>query len=136
MEATMTDLAGTRVVVTGGTSGLGRAMAVALAATGARVAITSRQRARAAVAADELGAGTCGVELDVRDEASVDAFVEEVYGRFGEIDMLGQQRRDRDDHRQPPIHDRPPALLGAVPERISRTSSKRSSSGRSWSRER
>jgi NAD(P)-dependent dehydrogenase (short-subunit alcohol dehydrogenase family) len=73
------DLAGTRVVVTGGTSGLGRAMAEALAAAGARVAITSRQQARATAAADEIGGGTCGVELDVRDELSVDAFVEQAY---------------------------------------------------------
>jgi NAD(P)-dependent dehydrogenase (short-subunit alcohol dehydrogenase family) len=88
MKTPLTDLAGTRVVVTGGTSGLGRAMAEALATAGARVAITSRQRARAAAAADAIGDGAWGVELDVRDEASVDACVEEVYARFGEIDML------------------------------------------------
>jgi NAD(P)-dependent dehydrogenase (short-subunit alcohol dehydrogenase family) len=88
MEMPMIDLADTRVVVTGATSGLGRAMAEALADAGARVVITSRQRARAAAVADAIGSGTWGVELDVRDEASVDAFVEEVYARFGEIDML------------------------------------------------
>ena len=84
----MSEVAGTRVVVTGGTTGLGRAMADALTAAGARVAITSRQQARAAAAAEAIGDGACGVQLDVRDEASVDAFVEEVYGRLGEIDML------------------------------------------------
>ena len=88
MDAPMTNLAGTRVVVTGATTGLGRAMAEALAAAGARVAITSRQRARAAAAAEAIGEGVWGTELDVRDEASVEAFVEEVYGRLGEIDML------------------------------------------------
>ena len=50
------DLAGTSVLVTGGTSGLGRAMAQALVDAGARVALTSRERSRAdAVAAGWFG---------------------------------------------------------------------------------
>jgi len=44
-------LTGTRVVVTGATSGLGNAMAEALVEAGARVAVTSRERSRAEAAA-------------------------------------------------------------------------------------
>jgi NAD(P)-dependent dehydrogenase (short-subunit alcohol dehydrogenase family) len=54
----MAPLSDTRVLVTGGTSGLGRAMAGALVRAGARVALTSRDRERAEAAAAELGAGT------------------------------------------------------------------------------
>lgn len=43
-----------KVLVTGGTSGLGLAMASALAAVGARVALTGRSAARAAAVAAEL----------------------------------------------------------------------------------
>ena len=43
----VSDLNGIRVLITGATSGLGAAMAVALAEAGARVVITSRDRARA-----------------------------------------------------------------------------------------
>jgi NAD(P)-dependent dehydrogenase (short-subunit alcohol dehydrogenase family) len=74
--------------VTGGTSGLGRAMAAALIEAGARVAITGRDRSRAEAVAADLGPGALGVELDVRDEASVLAGVDEVYERFGGVDML------------------------------------------------
>ena len=48
-------LDGTRVVVTGATSGLGRAMADALSVAGAHVAVTSRHAERAASTARELG---------------------------------------------------------------------------------
>ncbi|MFZ0385316.1 MAG: SDR family oxidoreductase [Solirubrobacteraceae bacterium] len=79
-------LPSTRVLVTGGTTGLGRAMATALAASGARVVLTSRDRARAAAAAEEIGA--IGIELDVRDESSVSAGVEAAYEQLGGLDVV------------------------------------------------
>jgi NAD(P)-dependent dehydrogenase (short-subunit alcohol dehydrogenase family) len=82
----MTRLDGIRVLVTGGTSGLGAAMAAALAHAGAAVALTSRDPARADAIADDLGA--VGIELDVRDEGSVQRAVERAYDRLGGLDML------------------------------------------------
>ncbi len=74
--------------MTGATSGLGRAMAAALTAAGARVAVGGRDAGRAAAVAAELGPGAFGVALDVRDEASVRAGVDRVYGRLGGLDLL------------------------------------------------
>ncbi len=84
----MAQLSGTRVLVTGGTSGLGRAMAQALAQAGARVAVTSRYRERALATAAELGAGALGVELDVRDVRSVSAAVDSAYAMLDGLDVL------------------------------------------------
>ena len=84
----MAQLSDTRVLVTGGTSGLGRAMAQALARAGARVALTSRHRERAQSTAAELGAGALGVELDVRDPTSVSAAVDAAYGMLDGLDVL------------------------------------------------
>jgi NAD(P)-dependent dehydrogenase (short-subunit alcohol dehydrogenase family) len=53
-------LDGARVLVTGATSGLGRAMAEALAAGGARVGVTSRSRERAEATAGQLGPAVVG----------------------------------------------------------------------------
>lgn len=82
------DLSATRALVTGGTSGLGLAMAAALTDAGARVAVASRDRGRAHKAAASLGSGGLAVEMDVRDEHSVASAVEEVYGRLGGLDLL------------------------------------------------
>ena len=76
-----------RVLVTGGTSGLGLAMATALAEAGAAVVLTGRSAARAAEAAGPLP-GAAGLELDVRDEASVTRAVDQAWSRLGGIDML------------------------------------------------
>jgi NAD(P)-dependent dehydrogenase (short-subunit alcohol dehydrogenase family) len=81
-----------RVLVTGGTSGLGRAMASALVGVGATVALTSRDGRRAAEAAAALsghGRGRAlGVAMDVRDEAAVERAVAQVSDRLGGIDVL------------------------------------------------
>jgi gluconate 5-dehydrogenase len=84
----MAQLSGTRVLVTGGTSGLGRAMAQALAHAGARVALTSRRRERAEQTAAQLGCGAVGVELDVRDAGSVSTAIDTVYGLLDGLDVL------------------------------------------------
>jgi gluconate 5-dehydrogenase len=84
----MAQLSGTRVLVTGGTSGLGRAMAEALVQAGAQVALTSREAERARATAVELGTGALGIELDVRDPSSVSAAVDEAYGSLGGVDLL------------------------------------------------
>ncbi len=84
----MSELTGTRVLVTGATSGLGAAMAAALNVAGARVVVTSRQLTRAQSAAQRLGQDVLGVELDVRDEAAIDAAVDEVWDRLGGLDVL------------------------------------------------
>src|SRR4051794_14774690 len=83
----MTELGGTRALVTGATSGLGLAMARALVDAGARVAITSRDAERAGHAA-ALGPGALGLTLDARDESAVAAGVEHVRERLGGIDLL------------------------------------------------
>ena len=76
-----------KVLVTGGTSGLGRAMAAALATAGATVALTGRSADRAAAVAAELP-GAAGVEMDVREESSVARAVGQAWSRLGGIDML------------------------------------------------
>jgi NAD(P)-dependent dehydrogenase (short-subunit alcohol dehydrogenase family) len=74
-------------LVTGGTSGLGLAMAVALAAAGLRVALAGRSGERAAAAAAGLP-GAFGLELDVRDEDSVARAVAAAWSRLNGIDLL------------------------------------------------
>jgi gluconate 5-dehydrogenase len=86
--AGMSELDGVRAIVTGATSGLGRAMAAALCDAGARVAVTGRDPDRTRTAAAELGAGALPVTLDVRDERSVAGAVTETERRLGGIDLL------------------------------------------------
>jgi NAD(P)-dependent dehydrogenase (short-subunit alcohol dehydrogenase family) len=82
------ELDGVRVVVTGATSGLGAAMAAALARAGARVMVTGRDEARTQAAADTLGQMAIACRLDVRDERSVAACVARAREAWGGIDML------------------------------------------------
>jgi gluconate 5-dehydrogenase len=81
------DLNGTRALVTGGTSGIGLAMAGALARAGATVVLTSRSAERATAAAARLP-GALGVAADASDEVSVARAADQVWSRLGGIDLL------------------------------------------------
>jgi 3-oxoacyl-[acyl-carrier protein] reductase len=73
-------------LVTGGTSGIGRAIAQSLAASGARVAITGRDEKRLAETARELGVHP--IHADVAVEADVERTYREVLQKFGDLDIL------------------------------------------------
>lgn len=85
------DLTGRVALVTGGSKGLGFAIARALAAAGADVAIASRTEGDLEAAAKELGAGgrrILPVAADVADEASVARMVSTAIAELGHIDIL------------------------------------------------
>jgi short-subunit dehydrogenase len=81
-------LHGKVAVVTGGGRGIGKAMALAFASEGCRVAIGDVDVAAAEAAAAELGGDTIGLPLDVTDRPGFTAFLDEVERRLGPIDVL------------------------------------------------
>jgi len=85
-RSAMQRIDGVRALVTGATSGLGRALAQALVQGGARVVVTDRDVDRTRAAADELGA--VAVACDVTDEHAVNRGVAQAYSRLGGLDLL------------------------------------------------
>lgn len=88
------------VLVTGGSSGLGRVIAQAYCDAGARVAIAALEDDAVRLAAEEMTAETAGnlpgddkravlgVQADLTHQADVDRLFEEVIERFGRLDVL------------------------------------------------
>lgn len=81
-------------VVTGGASGLGESIARKLAAEGAKVVVADLSDRRDEVASS-LGEGAVAREVDVSDQASVEALEAWLRETYGHIDLDGQQRRDQ-----------------------------------------
>jgi NAD(P)-dependent dehydrogenase (short-subunit alcohol dehydrogenase family) len=81
-------LYGRVAVVTGGGRGIGKAVALALASEGCRVAVGDVDELSAQAAAAELGGETIGLALDVTDRPGFTAFLDEVERRLGPIDVL------------------------------------------------
>ncbi|MET7459458.1 SDR family oxidoreductase [Nonomuraea sp. NPDC005501] len=78
-------------IVTGGSSGIGRGIAGALARAGARVVVVARRQAELAATVDELTAGGCRaawVSADLSTRDGVRAAAEQAAGVFGEPDIL------------------------------------------------
>ena len=86
------DLTGRAAIVTGGSKGLGQAMAAGLASAGADVLLVSRNLGEAEAAASGIAADhghkAVGFEADVTKETEVDAMVAKALEEFGRIDVL------------------------------------------------
>lgn len=85
------DLSGRCAVVIGGTSGLGKAIALGLAGAHAHVVATSRRGEeveRTAAEIEALGLDTLRIPADVQDRTSLEALHAEVLTRFGKVDIL------------------------------------------------
>lgn len=89
--ATAGDLAGRVAVVTGASSGMGRAAALLLAARGAKVALLARRKDvldDVAARIRDGGGEALAIAADVTDQASVDAAAAAVRERFGAADLV------------------------------------------------
>lgn len=86
------DLTGRAAIITGGSKGLGEAMAAGLASAGADVLLTSRNVDEVTAAAEQIatdfGHKAVGISADVASADDVDAMVERAMSEFGRIDIL------------------------------------------------
>ena len=86
------DLSGRVAIITGGSKGLGEAMAAGLASAGADVLLTSRHADEAAAAAESIAADfghqAIGIASDVTSAEAVDEMTQRALDEFGRIDIL------------------------------------------------
>jgi NAD(P)-dependent dehydrogenase (short-subunit alcohol dehydrogenase family) len=81
-------LAGKSAIITGAARGIGRAFAEAYVREGATVAVADVDVARAEQTTKAIGDAAYVVQLDVTDQASIDACIEAVQTRAGGVDIL------------------------------------------------
>lgn len=85
------DIEGKTAVVTGGGSGIGRSISLALASSGCNVGVADIEGAaaeRVAAEVEAAGVAAAGYEVDVTGEADVEALAERSRGDFGSVEIL------------------------------------------------
>ncbi len=86
------DLTGRVAFVTGGSKGLGKAMAAGLASAGAKTVLISRNQSEVDAAAAEITSDhnteSIGIEADVTDQSEIESVVQSVIDRYTRIDIL------------------------------------------------
>ncbi len=75
------------VVITGGTSGIGKALALASQLAGAQTVVLARNAERLQEIADQTDGGVRGIHADVTDEESIAEAVKQIIAEFGRIDV-------------------------------------------------
>src|SRR4051794_19482138 len=81
-------LNGMVIAITGASAGIGKALAEALYARGARLALAARRLDRIESLNRQLGGGHLAIQTDVSDRAQCEAFVRGTVERFGRLDTL------------------------------------------------
>jgi ribitol 2-dehydrogenase len=79
---------GKAILITGGSSGIGRAMARLFAAEGAKLALAARSTGKMEALASEIGGETLVLPTDLTRPAEVDRMVEETIAHFGQLDVF------------------------------------------------
>jgi len=84
----MASLEGKVAAITGASSGIGEATAVALADAGARVSLAARRKDRLDALVEKIGDGALAIETDITDESQARDFVQQTKNELGSIDIL------------------------------------------------
>jgi NAD(P)-dependent dehydrogenase (short-subunit alcohol dehydrogenase family) len=115
-SATTDRFDGRVVLVTGATSGIGRASALAFAARGASLLLTGRDSARGAAVAEacrQAGAAETAFEAaDLRERLTADSLVETALARFGRLDVAVNNAGHQEA--KAPLHEQDDAAYDAV----------------------
>jgi NAD(P)-dependent dehydrogenase (short-subunit alcohol dehydrogenase family) len=109
------DMTGKTVLVTGGSRGMGREMALGFAAAGADVAITSRRIESCEIVANEikaLGRKSFAYACHVGYWDQVNSLIDAIYGEFGKLDVLINNAG------MSPLYDRPADIPEALYDKV------------------
>ena len=84
----MAPLDGKVAAITGASSGIGEAAAVALAEAGARVSLGARRKDRLDALSEKLGDQAIAIETDISDESQARDFIQQTKSELGSVDIL------------------------------------------------
>ena len=84
----MASLEGKVAAITGASSGIGEATALALAGAGAKVSLAARRKDRLDALVEKIGDGALAIETDIGEEAQARAFIQQTKDELGGLDIL------------------------------------------------